>query len=522
MTPSTKKEIAPAPLLEWRPFPLGVLPSIPRTFVRETAAALGCDPALVAIPHLVALMSAVGNSHTVRLKRSWKEPAVMWGIIVGLSGTLKSPAFDAAIAPLDVLQDDAFQKHKEAMKVYKAAVAKAKEEKEDAPPKPICLRYLVRDVTVEALVAVLNEQPRGVLLARDELAAFVGSFDAFKKSRDSDRAAYLEMHRAGRVVVDRKSGENRLLEVRRAAVSITGTIQPSVLRSILNEQFFASGFPARCLLALPPARPKRWKDDDISLETSEKVSTLFKDLVDFKMEEGREGGLLPVEVALTPDAMEEWRTFFNAHNEEAEGLEEDERAAWSKIEGYTPRFALLLHLIREVCKETSINAIEGCDVRDAVILARWFGHETRRVYQALRENREQANRRKYIDLIARAGGIVTPRELRERVRRFKDDPKGVEAAKVVLDGLAAAGLGSWGLSEKPGPKVPRFTLHVHESTSLGAGQQPVVAQGTPSPSSADSETRGFVDITEMEKYARLEREAIQHEADSVEEAEEEV
>src|SRR5262245_12953062 len=52
-------------------FPVESLPQPVRDFVRQGAAALGCDPAYLALPCLAVLGSAIGNTRVIRLKRSW-------------------------------------------------------------------------------------------------------------------------------------------------------------------------------------------------------------------------------------------------------------------------------------------------------------------------------------------------------------------------------------------------------------------------------------------------------------------
>jgi hypothetical protein len=46
-------------------------------------------------------------------------------------------------------------------------------------PKPTRTRYRTGDPTTEAVVRILEDNPQGVLLARDELAAWLGSFDRY-------------------------------------------------------------------------------------------------------------------------------------------------------------------------------------------------------------------------------------------------------------------------------------------------------------------------------------------------------
>src|SRR5262249_37306638 len=83
-----------------RPIRVEVLPSPLDGFVAEGAASLGCDPAYVALPALAAIASAIGNTRALRLKRGWEEPSIIWAVVVGDSGTTKTPAFKLGVRNL--------------------------------------------------------------------------------------------------------------------------------------------------------------------------------------------------------------------------------------------------------------------------------------------------------------------------------------------------------------------------------------------------------------------------------------
>ena len=88
-----------------------MLPKVVADFIHEGAAALGCDGVYIALPLLAVLASAVGNSRCIRLKRTWCEPAMIWAVVVGESGTLKSPAHDLAMKPIHQVQNTALKQY---------------------------------------------------------------------------------------------------------------------------------------------------------------------------------------------------------------------------------------------------------------------------------------------------------------------------------------------------------------------------------------------------------------------------
>jgi hypothetical protein len=119
------------------------------------------------------------------------------------------------------------------------------------------------DTTIEKLAEILEVNPRGVLVARDALAGWLGSFQSYKGDHGgSDLSNWLEMHRAGTVVVDRKTGDRRTLFIRPATVSVTGGIQLGVLVRYLTPKFLESGLAARLLRPCPCHAKKLVGDGD--------------------------------------------------------------------------------------------------------------------------------------------------------------------------------------------------------------------------------------------------------------------
>ncbi len=224
-------------------FPVDALPQPVRGFVAAGAKAIGCDASYVAMPLMTGLASAIGNTRRIQLKRGWTAPAILWVAIVGESGTAKTPAFRLALRAIRERQRKALERHAEAMRDHEAdlaryekALAEWKRDRKaaDEPPaKPEAQqadRCIVSDTTVEALAPLLLANPRGLLMARDELAGWIGSFDRYAGGKGgADAAHWLSMHAGESIVVDRKTGIPRTIFVPQAAVCVCGGIQPAIL-----------------------------------------------------------------------------------------------------------------------------------------------------------------------------------------------------------------------------------------------------------------------------------------------------
>ena len=169
----------------------------------------------------------------------------------------------------------------------------------EEPKEPVAVRYVANDTTVEALAVLLEEQPRGLLVAHDELSAWINSFDAYKACRGKDVAQWLSMHRAGVLTVDRKGGR-RIIHVPRASVGIAGGVQPRALAASLVGRYhamegdagmdkparehFDNGLAARLLVTMPPRLPKRWTEDSIGDATEAAMEKVFRRLLDLQFD----------------------------------------------------------------------------------------------------------------------------------------------------------------------------------------------------------------------------------------------
>jgi hypothetical protein len=434
----------------YAPFPVDALPRPAAGFVSAAAAALGCDPAYVALPVLAALASTIGNTRVIRIKGSWHEPSILWTCVVGESGTLKSPAWHLAVRPLFRLQKKLLLEYRATAATYheKLAEFKARKKKCEAegvdpgrpPEEPVLQRVVCSDITIEKTAAVLEDNPRGTLLAANELAAWFGSFTRYKgKNGGTDVSYWLQAWEARPWVYDRKTPERPTLFIDRASVSVTGGIQPGVLARQLAPEYFDCGLAARMLLAYPPRRPKQWSEAEVALEVARGYEDLLESLLRLKMAKDHGGEPAPQEVRLEGGAKAEWTRFYDEWAREQAAADGEVAAMLSKMEGYAARFALVHHVATHVAEEGEGEPapVAPASIRAGVTLARWFAGEARRVYALLKESEDQRKARELVELIARHGGRMTVRSLmRANSYRYRTS----EDAEEALEALAKAGL----------------------------------------------------------------------------------
>lgn len=197
-----------------------LLPDALRGWVMDEADRMPCPPDFIAAGAIVTLSSIIGARCAIKPKAcdSWLIVPNLWGGIVGLPSSKKSPAISVTLKPLERLialamesyQTDAntfeadktvFEATKEAIESRIKSAAKAKDSKienltniakelqnhrENAPDIPILRRYKTNDTTVEKLGELLRDNPMGLLVLRDELIGLIASWD--REGRESDRA----------------------------------------------------------------------------------------------------------------------------------------------------------------------------------------------------------------------------------------------------------------------------------------------------------------------------------------------
>jgi hypothetical protein len=431
------------------PFPGHLLPAKYGEFCEAVASSIGCDFCFVAVPLVVAAAAAIGTTRTIRLKAGWEEPSILWACMIGESGDRKSPPLDLILNLVrrrEAAARDAFGEqslaHERATTTHERDLSEWKRSGTGDPPAkpipPVCERFLICDSTTEAVSMLLADQPRGLLLGRDELNGWLQSFNRYSRG-SADQSFWLQCFGGRPHTVDRRSGGS--LHIPATAVSIVGGIQPGILKKSLDPEFITSGLAARLLFCSPPRRTVQWTDQGVPPDLRDEAAACLDRLYDLRPAVDGDDHPRPVAMDLTADAKPLWVAFFNAHEAEQSRLTGDLAAVWAKLEAVAARLALAIELMNWSTSRDSEApvAVGSKAVAAGIQLARWFGHEARRAYAALYEDEETRVQRQLSSWIDRRGGSVTIRDVLTGNRRFGSSAE----AEAALHELAAAGLGGW-------------------------------------------------------------------------------
>ena len=373
----------------YKPFPVDLLPETLADLVNAGTAAIGCDSTFIALPVMAVVASCIGTTRMLRLRNSWHVFPIMWTGIIGESGSQKTPAQRLALKPLERLQtarfkeyDAAVDEHKKAVVSYKRAIAKwnkssnKSQEQPEEPLAPIAIQHLTTDCTVEALAPLLKANPRGVLVSRDELAGWLSSFDKYSAAAGSDESNWLSMFNATSVTINRKTGDQKIIHIDRAAASITGGIQPEVLRRTMSNNHIESGLASRFLFAYPPRRKKFWRDADVCDSVSDSYKGTLERLLE--LDHDRDGQ--PLVVIPSRPSKKRYERFYDQNAARQLKATGPFGYALSKLEETPARIALIVHLAKCVIGGGDQSTLDESSMVAGIQIAEWFIQETERCY----------------------------------------------------------------------------------------------------------------------------------------------
>lgn len=364
----------PATIPPVDPFPLELLPDSLRPWIVDIAERLQCPPDFPAVGAMVSLAAVVGRKIAIRPKQhdDWEVIPNLWGQIIGPPGVLKTPALTEAKKPIARLEVSAKNDYDAAMQDAQAqqAVADARRKVADASirkaikgggdpyeiarlaisqpsEEPTRRRYVANDSTVEKLGELLNENPNGLLVFRDELLGLLSALD--RDGQEGARQFYLEAwNGTGRFTYDRIG--RGTVDIEACCLSILGSIQPGPLQDYLATAP-DDGLMQRFQLAVWPDTAPTWKDIDRWPDKEAKAAawTVFERLNDLTAlaigaTPADEGGVPYLRFDSAAQAeFSAWRATLETRLR-TEDLHPALEATLAKYRSLIPSLALLIHL----------------------------------------------------------------------------------------------------------------------------------------------------------------------------------
>lgn len=407
-------EELPNDLLPVPAFDTRLLPEALREWIADISERMQCPAEFPSVAALVAAATLIGNRVLIRPKRAdvWAVVPNLWGACVGKPGMLKTPALLEALKPLEARERLARGEYERAMQNFaferdfaearRAELRKRMQKAKDAADKealrneyaeadfaaPVERRYKVNDTTVEKLGELLNQNPRGLLLFRDELVGWLKSLE--REGREQDRSFYLETWTgSGNYTYDRIV--RGTLRINCMTVSILGGIQPGMLMQYLHAALSGGsgddGLMQRFQLLVYPDAPRTWRNVDRApdAEATARAHQCFARLDTLEM--GTVGAPVDDRGAAflrfdgqAQDFFDEWRTDLEASLLSG-GFEHPAlQAHMSKYRSLMPSLALIFHLMDRVNGTAAQEGVSLDTARRAAAWCTFLEAHARRIY----------------------------------------------------------------------------------------------------------------------------------------------
>jgi hypothetical protein len=390
-------------------FPTAIFPKPIREYI-ESASTLNFPLDFVGAAMLPALSIAIGASFELAVNDNWREPPMLFVALIGDAGVRKSPSLGYAIRAIRDRQREQAKVFENASKDYRELLRRAKAEREPQalPEPPQAKQTVVEDATVEALITLLSQNRRGVLNYRDELASWTLDLNRYRAGSDEQR--WLSIWSAGAITYNRKTQSSLFVE--RPIVSVLGGMQPAVLGELFNHGKSENGFSDRILFAYPDPIKRCVVRGNVPPIVVERYKKVFDRLFALEPLIEEEGEYAPHLLRLDEEAravFEHWNEeFVNRRINDPNTLSR-EKGVLSKLEAYTLRFALILHMTAYVCgDEPSSEWVSATSMHKAIRLTDYFKANYEKITSTISPVPDAD---KVIDWIRLKEGPVTKRDI---------------------------------------------------------------------------------------------------------------
>jgi Protein of unknown function (DUF3987) len=366
-------------------FPVEVFPLPVQQVITATNENLNFPIDFIGASLLYAVSVAVGNTHSVEVKKGFQQSAVLYLAIVARAGTTKSHPLSFALQPIVEQDKRTYRQYEQQRQEYEKAVSLSKKEREqqaiDEPIKPIWQKFLLSDFTPEALAEVHKFNKRGIGVYVDELAGWFKNFNRYNKG--SEMEFWLSQWSGKPINIDRKTGEPVFIPL--PFISVAGTIQKGILNELAKDSRTQNGFIDRILFVIPDNIQKEyWSETDLPPVVSENWESIISNLLSLSVSNDDTFNPSPEVLKFTPEAKKVLFEWQKVNTDQSNGAESEALSGiFSKMDMYVLRLALILEMLRYACNESDKQAVSIEAVQGAVKLVEYFKNSAVKVNSIL-------------------------------------------------------------------------------------------------------------------------------------------
>lgn len=405
-------------------------------------------------------------------------PGNNYGLLTGPPGSLKTAVINKALAPLKQVSKELWMTYEQAPASRGLNLARAIASQQELqqrikeagknPPKallakldkiaselaglkaepPPCRELYFTDATVEKAQVLIQNNPNGLLMHRDELSGWLAKMDA--PGHENDRAFYLEMHNGlGQSAVHRITRETTRCN---AILSIIGGITPDGLQRHVARAYSGGendGLLQRFQLATYPDMPVwEYRDEPDNAKAGEKVLEVFRMLDKYEaskdIDRDAANDNLPF-LRFSPDAQiiyKAWRIRLQERLDK-DGLHPVIHSHLAKFPRLMPALSLIFYVADQLAAKQPVIMIGAKSAERAVAWCDQLEKHAERIYGGLASPDEMAGQaiaKRILEGKLRDG--FTPRDI------YRAQWSGLAETKIVEAGLLLLEQAGWLQSEQ--------------------------------------------------------------------------
>lgn len=364
-------------------FPLEIFPKAIRDIIEAIEEYENYNVDFSSASFLTVFAAAMGNTWSVRFMTGWVSRPIIYVVLVGSPSCGKTPPLQQAVTPLlklDGEYDMIYCKEMETYRQWERMSAKQREKHSlpEAMKMPQRKCHVVVDSTVEALIGALRDNPRGVLIYKDEIDSLLSNFNRYN---GSDEGYFLSLFSGTPFKYSRKSNNEHIF-LANPYCSIIGTTQPGRLGEQFGGKRMMNGFSSRFLKVYPEIdKMPSWNDTAMPDSVLEEWGRIIRKVVTVTPSTDQEGKATSIELLFSQEAklrVIQWKDEVN-NKAYAETDSDAVRALCGKLETYLVRFCLVIQIMHCICGESGMDKIEPGTAELAIRLTEYFRNMESRI-----------------------------------------------------------------------------------------------------------------------------------------------
>ncbi|MFW6275425.1 MAG: BT4734/BF3469 family protein, partial [bacterium] len=167
-------------------FPVDAFPEKVRNIILTLNEKQGFPVDFSAAAVLFACAVCSGNNYSLKIKNGWSEKPILYIVIVGKRGTMKTHPVNWYLKPIHERDGEKHKQFERAEAIYKENMELPRDERESIE-QPILTQTLLSDYTIEAINEAHQNNPKGLGVHRDEVAGLVNDFNNYTGGRGSEQ-----------------------------------------------------------------------------------------------------------------------------------------------------------------------------------------------------------------------------------------------------------------------------------------------------------------------------------------------